>query len=1145
MRTVRFLVCLIFMAAALWAQENRATISGVVTDPSGAGIAGATLAARNTNNNLVVRATSAADGGYTLPKLPAGPYELSAEAQGFRKLTRTGVTLAVADNARVDIQLEIGALTESVTVTAELTGIETNQTVMGQLLDNKKVSQLPLNGRSFLTLVQLSAGVLFTPGIQSQGWSGTRQWESGPTDGPFIMHGGKSGTNAFLTDGAPMGTEGGTGWIPLTDAIDEVKVSTPTSDASLGLSGGGIINLTLKSGTNQYHGVASEFLRNARTDSLTTQIRRVNGSRTQHQWNTFSAMVGGPIIKNKWFFNGGYDGFREMVPYGQAVWTVPTPLQRAGDFSQTFNSQNQLIAIYDPRSTRQVGTGYVRDLFPGNKLPADRISTIAKNYLPFWPMPNQAGDLFTGTRNFLRPTAMSFQVDAWHLKSDYLWNNQHRTTATVSQSWGIIWGNTRGMTNDNPAADGYVPCRRVHAGATLEHTWTATPTMVVTGRLNWTRWYQFTENRVALAFNGSGLGYKGTVSPYGTHFPAVNVDQQMGLGGIAPAFNPYNNYFAMVDTFKTAGRHNIKFGGRITQTRDNTAAFGQNLGTFSFTPAFTQRNPQLGEPNAGYGVASFMLGYPASGSVAYNATSAVKNYTYSTYIQDDFKVNRKVTLNLGLRWDIQTSGVERFNRLARSFDPNASYTLNAVPVKGGLLFADNDHRTRYPTHFRDFQPRFGVAYNVMKKTVLRASYGLSMLPNNTQYGLSMDQTGFSRSTPYLATLGTGLNAYIPGLPGTGTWENPFPDGILQPTGSSLGLKTNVGSSVGYISSDYLVPRVHQFSFGMEHELPWKTTLEVAYVGSRTRKFLVSKGENFVPLDQQLKSLGDPNYWQQKVDNPFYGAPELVGTSYNTATLGIGTMMYKYPQFSQVTINGMPLGRTTYDSLEVRANKRMTQGFLISFSYTYSTLMTAGSYRTNWDTDIFRQADGQDRPHHLTMAAQLDFPIGKGKLLGKNWGGLMNGFLGGWQYNATVEKATGAPISMPGISLRDPLNPAPTDGRYFQTCTQLLNGTRYNCRSDSEPIYWRQANYNEITTYSTLWSRVRVPSRAIWNMSIFKRIPLVGERVHMELRGEFFNAFNTPQYLSSGTSMTNQFFGIVQKDQWNFPRNIQFAARILF
>lgn len=519
------------LASAAYCQETRASIAGVITDPSGAAVAGAKVTARNTDTNLTVAASSTPDGAYTIPRLRAGPYELSAEAQGFRKFVRTGIALAVADNARVDIQLTIGSLNESVSVTAELAGVETSQTVMGQLVNNRVVNQLPLNGRSFLTLLQLSAGVIFTPSVGNKGWGGTRPWEAGPAADAFLIQGGRPGTNAFMVEGGLNGTKGGANWIPLTDAVDEIKVATPASDASLGLTGGGVINLTLKAGTNEFHGAASHFLRNSRTDSLTTQVRRTTGVRTQHQWNSFSYMLGGPIIKNKWFFNGGYDGFREMVPFGSGVNTVPTELQRSGDFSQTFNSVGQLVLVYDPLTTRQEGSRFVRTPIAGNRLPASRVATLAKNYASFFPLPNSAGDMFKAGRNFIKPTPMFIGTDAWHVKSAYNWNDTHRTNATVSQSWGIVWGNTQGLERNSPAAQARSPQGRLHASTVLEHTWTANPKTVVTGRLSWDRFVEYNGSTPSLEYDGSNLGYETPVSPYGTHFPAVTIAGMMGLGG--------------------------------------------------------------------------------------------------------------------------------------------------------------------------------------------------------------------------------------------------------------------------------------------------------------------------------------------------------------------------------------------------------------------------------------------------------------------------------------------------------------------------------------------------------------------------------------------------------------------------------------
>jgi hypothetical protein len=280
----------------------------------------------------------------------------------------------------------------------------------------------------------------------------------------------------------------------------------------------------------------------------------------------------------------------------------------------------------------------------------------------------------------------------------------------------------------------------------------------------------------------------------------------------------------------------------------------------------------------------------------------MENKFLGLYIQDDIKLTRRLTVNLGLRWDVQTPPTERFNRNIIEFDPNLAYQLGNGQAKGGLVFADDDHRQPWKTNWTDFQPRFGIAYQLKSKMVWRAGYGITYLPlNGTGGNGQVLQTGYARRTPFVATVGGGLNSYIPGLPGTGIFENPFPTGILEPYGSALGAKTNVGQSVSFSDLDYDVPRVHQFNVGFELELPWRLVLEASYVGSRTRKFPVSKVLSAIPLEERLKGFADPNYLNASVANPFAGAPELVGTGLQGSTITRAQSLSPYPQFTGVTM----------------------------------------------------------------------------------------------------------------------------------------------------------------------------------------------------------------------------------------------------
>ncbi len=356
-RFVRILCVIALSCSCAFSQEFRALISGVVLDPSGSTISGATVTALNTQTGLRASTVSGVNGVYNLPQLPPGRYDLSSEAAGFRKYVRSGITLNIGDKASVNIRMDLGPLTESVTVTAELTGIESNQSVTGQLMDSRSVSELPLNGRQVFMLLQLAAGTLMTQqNFGVSGFSGTRAWD---VNSQLSIHGSRPGggsnaivgANSFMIDGAPMGITGGFNYVPLVDAVEEFKVAAPTSDASHGLSGGGVINMTMKSGSNAVHGGASWFLRNNVLDANNTQTNRAGLKSQQHQFNQFSAMIGGPIIRNKFFYTGDYDGYRERTPFPTTV-TVPTLAQREGDFSQTLNSSRQMVAIYDPLTTR-------------------------------------------------------------------------------------------------------------------------------------------------------------------------------------------------------------------------------------------------------------------------------------------------------------------------------------------------------------------------------------------------------------------------------------------------------------------------------------------------------------------------------------------------------------------------------------------------------------------------------------------------------------------------------------------------------------------------------------------------------------------------------------------------------------------------
>ncbi|MBS1856056.1 MAG: TonB-dependent receptor [Acidobacteria bacterium] len=1127
-------------------------ISGQVTDPSGAAVAGARIVATNVATNISVSTETAVDGRYVLAQLPLGGYTVTCEAAGFKKFAREGVSLNVGDRATINIVLEVGTQTDSVTVTADLAAVDTDRSVLSQLMDNKAVSELPLNGRQVFMLVQMAAGTIFTQQqFGASGFSGTRAWD---TNGSITMHGGTTSSSQFNLDGASINA--GTGewkFAPLVDGIQEFKLSTPSTDASLGLSGGGVLNMTMKSGSNQFHGTASEYVRNNIFDAVATQTNQSSVRATQHQWNDFSGLVTGPIRRNKLFFSGWYEGFRERVPFPVTT-TVPSELERAGDFSDTRNATGQLIVIYDPMSTVASGSGFARTAYAGNKVPDNLQSTISKNLMQFFPHSNVPGNNYTHVNNYVAtPNIGKYGYNAWYSKFDYVWNSNQRTTASVSQNWGFEYRSSNGIQN-SPAKSGNDPLRRINYGSTLDHVWTVNSTTVVDVRLAWQRYINYSAQEQADVFDGSSLGWKVPIgsSPV-NRFPqlAYSGYLTMATGGYSAnrIFWPDQAYTLSGSVSKTIAAHFVRAGTMIVDTRPNRYTSGWTYGNFAFDGGFTRRDPQVSDSTSGNSIASFLLGAVASGNTDVNASSAARFRTYSLYVQDDWKITPKLTVNLGLRWDLQTPITERYDRMVIGFDTSGKYNLGSGSATGGLLFAGPGRRTSWDASKTGFQPRLGVAWQIKPKLVMRASYGMSYLPLGGNGGLvTVRQNGYSRSTPYVSTSGGGANLYIPNLPGNSSWTNPYPNGVLQPYGNSLGLKTYVGQGVTFDDPNYEVPYVHQFNFGLEYELPWRTVLEASYVGSRTRRLTISQNVNAISLNDRLQCFANQSYCTKSVPNPFAGAAEMLGTSLYNPTISNSQAMLPYPQFTGVTEASRPIGEQNGDLLEVRANKRFSQGLMANLSYTFGKIIATQGFREPQYNFTYRTLAPYDRTHHMTLTLQYDLPFGRGKKWMSGAHGVVEQAFGGWQYNTSVEYMTGTPTARPdAYNVADPRLPQgqQTFGRWFNTCTQLANGTRANCASASEPVVWMQMiNSYQLRSYDTYFPNIRNMWATQVNMSMFKNFR-IGERFTFQFRAEAFNAFNTPIYQGPDTGLTSNNFGRTTIAQQNFPRSMQFAFRLSF
>jgi carboxypeptidase family protein len=1019
---VRFLFCI--MCSGLIAQEFRALISGVVRDPSGGAVPEATASITNVDTNLVVTVKSSTDGAYFIPQLPVGTYQLSVEAKGFKKYSRDGIVLELGAKAIADVRLEIGSTSDSVTVNEELTGIENSQSVLGQTLASKQMVDIAFGGRNFLNFMEFSAGVLGQDSI-SQSATDAGENNSG-RDMNYEFQGGRPNAMLWTLDGASNGPQGGASFIPLEDAIQEMKVSTPISDASYGLSGGGVISVSTKSGTNQLHGAANDFLQNNALNAWTTQQKAAIEQSQAFKYrktrdNVYAGMLTGPVIKNKLFYAGSYDGrqTRSATPTNASF---PTLAQRTGNFSQTFNSAGQLDTIYDPLTTQQVGSNFVRTPFPGNIIPSNRINPISANILALEPAPNyiSPNSPITNVNNYFigdNPSSVSYQ-GLW-AKGDYIWNEKNRTSAAWDHTGRTGYSATgNGILRPDPliTVNGD-PIKRQHQGSRIDNVTIINPTTVLTVRAAWDFWEEKVYGTTQWGYNGNQLGFTGPTGLDGIGFPTFSFSGGpvtfAGFGNSQDDHRPKTDYELSGDLSKSVGKHFFRFGVRAAQIREGYEIRGNYLGALTVDAGFTQANPQQADATSGNSMASFLLGYPSGGNVANNLLLMFYMTQAGLYVQNDFRVTPKLMLNYGLRWDVQTPPRERFNRMDIGFDPTSTYQLGNATAQGNLLFANSKNNLPFNTQYGDIQPRFGIAYQLTKKLVFRGGAGMSYLPMDAyRSGTGIEDAGltagYSVNTPYVATNGGGASLYIPGLPGSSTLANPFPNGFLQPSGAALGPAALVGTGITVRDRDYKIPYVYLFQGGVQYALPFKSMLEASYVRSRTHRIAISQNIDYLPLAQRLMGVANPSYLTQSVPNPFYGAPQLAGTSLAAATITQGQALLPYPQFTGVTETAAPVGHSWYNSLEMRLTKQFSQGLTINLVYTFAKAMEATSYLEPQYTFLDRELSAWDRTHNLDIAASYYVPVGKGQRFFASKGPLFDKVIGNWQLNTSVIYLNGTP-----------------------------------------------------------------------------------------------------------------------------------------
>jgi hypothetical protein len=1123
---------LALFAAVLAAQSITGSITGVVKDASGAVIQGAEITVVHTATNAASKAVSDSSGNYTVPLLPQGNYRMEVSAAGFKRFVLEGLTLQVQQTARIDVNLTVGEVAESVTVTANLAGLETENATLAKVVDNRAIINLPLNTRNVYNLVFLTPGVTGTVG-NSYG------------EMRYSVNGARARTMDTMIDGvsAAHPTVNGFNGIsvfPSVDAIQEFKLLGADYPAEFGRSLGSVLNVVFKSGTNQWHGTAYEFLRNSALDANDFFANRRGQELLSFKRSQFGGVLNGPIIKDKTFFMVSFEALRERRA-DSTVTSVPTALERAGDFSQTKTTSGQPIIIYDPFSTKPnpSGSGYIRDAFPGNKIPASRFDPVAVNVAKYYPMPNTTP---SGQSNNQSNYAASGTKPLDMTQSDYRVDHIFSSTQRIFGRYSTRLNDDKAtifFPDDLKIAEGRINQEDHVHGGVIDYTNTLSPTTILNARLGFARTLYVYANQ-GLGFVPSSLGLPTYIDAAVDFpaFPSFSMSDYRSLGGGDHRRNAFMTYTAVAALTKTSGRHTWKTGMDLRMMRVNVNE-GRNASSYSFSRSMTQGpNPSQSSSTAGNGFASLLLGTGSSGSLQATYKNVATHSMYlALYLQDDWRVTNTLSLSLGLRYDIDFPRTERFNR-TNYFDPNvASPTSEIIPgIKGGLVFVgvDGRPRTQFTADKNNFAPRIGLSWQFMPKTVLRAGFATIFGPSQQAAAGTIGTMGFRVDNTWVAT--------IDGITPNNLLRNPYPSGLTTPPGSSKGVLTQLGSSIEATTQDIVSPSTQQINLNIQRELPFDTLLEVAYIGTRGY-YLHRNDEGGLSLNQlDPKNLALGSKLNDKVPNPFYGTKYATGVLAGAQT-SRAQLLRPYPQFTDIIPIYSVGASSFYNSLQITATKRYSQGLQMQLAYTWGKNIDDGlSHQDSYNIRADRALSDIDVAHRATIMGIYDMPFGHGRHWGASWSSLLDILAGGWQVNGIAALSTGTPL---GISASN------NAGIYNMAIRANNNGKSGKLTG---PVQDRLNAYFDKTVFSQpaaftfgnmgpRQSDIRNDGIYNFDLSLFKNFQAL-ERFTIQFRVEALNAFNTPRFSGPNTSVTSSSFGIITS-QANAPRQIQFGLKVLF
>jgi hypothetical protein len=1164
-RIAALFLTLICLVSPLFAQNP--SVSGKVTDAQHASIPASKVTLTNTDTKVTEESVADGKGDFIFPPVAPGHYEVKAAATGFAPSTLTNITLEIGESRALTLTLKLGTVQETVEVTSTPPELSTTSADRGLMIEPTFVTSIPLNIRNPLQLIDFSAGV--TKG--DDGLSGQDSTSESRTN-TFRINGAKAATTDVLIDGAANTTSyyNQDAGIPGVESVQEFRVYTDAYAPEFGRTSGGLVSYALHTGTDHFHGAVFEFYRNEDLDG--------NGFNANHTTpitprgtfgrNQFGATLGGPVVipkvydgRGKTFFFVSYEGLRDTTA-GSFLGTVPTALERTGDFSQTRDAKGNLIVIYDPSTTNTSTANYSRTQLNAGTPNANKITAplnpVGAAIVNLYPLPNQTGSGGSDLDNFFSNAPSTDDNNSFDVRIDHQFSEHqsifgHITDFTNHINYSDYFGN--GLSPED--ANDRIPGKNI----TVDHTWIIKQNLIFEHHFSWA--HSESNRAETVLKTPASLGFNaGNVAPGITAnlTPDIAISGPSAVGGYSSLGNefPYETNYSSVYQYAAAmiwvkGNHTLKYG--LDFRRYPTQLFDpeqmEASGGVGFTQGFSKGTTTI--PDSGNGVAELLLGLGTVSSGYEPETQSVHDYR-AAYIQDAFKVTPRLTVTYGLRYNYETGDVEKNNLLnylnttaVSPLQPQVpSLTLTAGIGIPGLY--GTSRQLQVPGKM-DFDPRVGAAYRLNDKTVIHGGFGIFRHPAAPWQQFPNADGGIRTSS----SVDTEADKETP-LPGF-QLSNPFPSGLPMPAGNAAGLAIDVGDSVEGPLRRQNIPYQENWSLDVQRTLPWDFVVTAAYVGNEGVHLLVNEQLNQLP-DADL-ALGSKLL--ATVSNPFFGVITDPTSNIYPATVINSQLLRPHPQYQNFEATGVGVGHSTYNAAQLTVEHRLKHGVAIVLAYTYSKAIdnvgeptsvagTMGAVTDTYCLRCDRSRSDQNETHVFRWSTRYELPFGSQKPFLNQ--GFVKYIVGGWALSAIYQVDTGRPLALSYTDVSD-LDSSSTLSRpnvVPGVSDKIAGGPKI--RLDGSGIYFNKAAFTATPTFSFGTANrylpdVNAPTATELDMMLEKGTRL-SERFTLTFRAEAFNTFNSVTFGGPTTSETSATFGQeATLSQQNTPRNIQLSLRLGF